>query len=162
MQHDHEDDAADASGLTALKLSLVGGFAGTVAGLKRRGVSGAVVGGLLGGTAGYVAGSALDDGAPVDEWEDPIADVRDEPVTVDVGESDEDDTGFDFDSGGDDEGGEDEGDDEDDEESEADEATDEETEEEEVADAGEDADGAEAEDEEGEDEDADDEEEAEE
>jgi hypothetical protein len=121
MQHDHEDDAADASGLTALKLSLVGGFAGTVAGLKRRGVSGAVVGGLLGGTAGYVAGSALDDGAPVDEWEDPIADVRDEPVTVDVGESDEDDTGFDFDSGGDDEGGEDEGDDED-EDAEADES----------------------------------------
>ena len=111
MQHDYEDDASDASGLTALKLSLVGGFAGTLAGLKRRGVSGAVVGGLLGGTAGYVAGSALDGGAPVDEWEDPLADVRDEPVTVDVGESAEDDTGFDFDTGGDegDEGEDDEG-----------------------------------------------------
>jgi len=106
MQHDYEDDASDESGLTAVKLALVGGFAGTVAGLKRRGLSGAVLGGLLGGTAGYVAGSALDGEGPADEWEDPLADVRDEPVTVDVGKSDEDDTGFDFDAGEDDEGDE--------------------------------------------------------
>ena len=47
MQHDYEDDASEASGLTAVKLALVGGFAGTVAGLKRRGLSGAIAGGLL-------------------------------------------------------------------------------------------------------------------
>ncbi|MEF8851846.1 MAG: hypothetical protein V5A44_07840 [Haloarculaceae archaeon] len=95
MEHDFEDDASDASGLTAVKLSLVGGFVGTLAGLKRRGIGGAVVGGLVGGTAGYVAGAALDGPGTPDEWEDPLADVRDEPVTVDVGTDDED-VGFDF------------------------------------------------------------------
>jgi hypothetical protein len=95
MEHEFEDDESDAPGLTAVKLSLVGGFAGTLAGLKRRGVGGAVVGGLVGGTAGYAAGAAIDGPASPDEWEDPLSDVRDEPVTVDVGT--DDDTGFDFD-----------------------------------------------------------------
>jgi len=97
MEHDYEDDASDAGGLTAIKLSLVGGFVGTLAGLKRRGLGGAVVGGLLGGTAGYAAGAAMDGSTPDDEWEDPLADVRDDPVTVDVGS--DDDGGFDFDAG---------------------------------------------------------------
>jgi hypothetical protein len=101
MEHEYEDDAADADGLTAVKLSLVGGFVGTLAGLKRRGLGGAVVGGLVGGTAGYAAGAALDGSSTADEWDDPLGDVRDDPVTVDVGS--DDDGGFDFDAG-DDEG----------------------------------------------------------
>ena len=92
MQHDFEDDTAEESGLTAVKLSLVGGFVGTLTGLKRRGLSGALLGGLAGGTAGYAAGSALEGGDTVEEWEDPLSDARDEPVTVDVSE----DEGFEF------------------------------------------------------------------
>ena len=98
MEHDYDDGASDGSGLTAVKLSLVGGIVGTLAGLKRRGVGGAVVGGLLGGATGYAAGAALDGPDTVEEWEDPLADVREDPVTVDVGTED-DDGGFDFDAG---------------------------------------------------------------
>ena len=102
MQHDFEDDTAEESGLTAVKLSLVGGFVGTLTGLKRRGLSGALLGGLAGGTAGYAAGSTLESGDTVEEWEDPLSDARDEPVTVDVSE----DEGFEFDTDDEDEAGE--------------------------------------------------------
>jgi hypothetical protein len=127
MQHDFADDATDNSGLTAVKLSLVGGFLGTLSGLKRRGLTGAFLGGLAGGTVGYVAGAALAEGEAVEEWSDPLSDdhlegtgvgvVTDEEDSEDDGDNEhgEDEAGddeHDEDEAGDDEHGEDDGDDE--------------------------------------------------
>jgi hypothetical protein len=68
-------------------LSLVGGFVGTVTGLKRNGISGAVVGGLVGGTVGYVGGASLnEDGSATPEPE-----IDTEPVSVTVSDASDDD-----------------------------------------------------------------------
>lgn len=73
-------------------LSLVGGFVGTVTGLKRGGVPGAVVGGFVGGTAGYLSGASLGDGESTATT--PGSDT--EPISVGVsGDSGEGDDGDD-------------------------------------------------------------------
>lgn len=99
QQHDVAPETE--SNANPAALSLVGGFVGTVTGLKRNGISGAVVGGLVGGTVGYVSGASLnDDGSAT-----PAPEVDTEPVSVtvsddesaseettDADEDDEDDT----------------------------------------------------------------------
>lgn len=90
-------------------LSLVGGFVGTVTGLKRNGVPGAVVGGLVGGTVGYVSGASLNDEGSAT----PAPDIDTEPVSVTI--SDEDDEDDDAGDEGHAEDGESDADDEDDE-----------------------------------------------
>lgn len=79
MSDQYQDESATAEP-DETKMSLVGGFVGTVIGAqKSRGA--AVVGGVVGGTLGYLAGAAA---GP------PETDVAEEPVVVTVDGTDED------------------------------------------------------------------------
>jgi hypothetical protein len=82
-QHDAPDGVTHETGSVAL--SFVGGFVGTVTGLKRGNLSGAVVGGFVGGTVGYLAGASSKtiDPAPGSE--------RADPILIDVDDADADD-----------------------------------------------------------------------
>jgi hypothetical protein len=86
---DYEDgfgEEHDDADVDPAKLSLVGGFVGTVSGLKRGGPGGALIGGLVGGTAGYVTGAALS-GTTGSEYDHGDGhDSADGPITIDVDE----------------------------------------------------------------------------
>ena len=86
MEHHDEEFEATPDEPSAAKLSLVGGFLGTVSGLKRGGPGGAVLGGLVGGTAGYLTGAALDESSP-SQYTDP----SDGPLEISVGDEADDD-----------------------------------------------------------------------
>lgn len=88
----HETATETESNPSPAALSLVGGFVGTVSGLKRNGVAGAVVGGLIGGTVGYVSGASLNDEATAGP------DIETEPVSVTVADDEDDDTDADEDA----------------------------------------------------------------
>lgn len=77
-EHQHDVTAETEQSTNPVALSLVGGFVGTVTGLKRHGVPGAVVGGLVGGSVGYVGGTALNR-----ESMESMSEAA-EPVTVSV------------------------------------------------------------------------------
>jgi hypothetical protein len=79
MEHHDEEFEATPDEPSAAKLSLVGGFLGTVSGLKRGGPGGAVLGGLVGGTTGYLTGAALDERSP-SQYTDP----SDGPLEISV------------------------------------------------------------------------------
>ena len=84
MEQEHER-GSKAADVNPVGTSLVGGFLGTVTGLRKGGVGGAVIGGLVGGTAGYVAGAAAD-ASP-----SPTADEDVESITISTDNDDEDD-----------------------------------------------------------------------
>ncbi|MBB6644899.1 hypothetical protein [Halobellus ruber] len=108
QEHEHDARTADVSPVGA---SLAGGFLGTVTGLRKSGVGGAVVGGLVGGTVGYVAGAAVDTSSPLapstdvepisistdgdddaaDEADDDAADEADDEADDDVADEADDD-----------------------------------------------------------------------
>lgn len=81
MAQEHEYDAKGTD-VNPAATSLVGGFLGTVTGLRKSGIGGAVVGGLVGGTVGYVAGAAADAGAR----RGPSTEV--EPISISTGDDD--------------------------------------------------------------------------
>lgn len=84
MSNEHTTETGETDAVDPKKLSLVGGFVGTVVG-ARRGLSGAVTGGFLGGTLGYLTGASMDDELP------PVTDADTEPVAIDVSDPDEED-----------------------------------------------------------------------
>jgi len=96
MEHDTEFDhgAHGSTDADAAKLSLAGGFVGTVTGLKRGGLGGAVVGGLVGGTFGYVAGAAVSESherIPLDDGPEPIQVDVDDETGDEIGDVDDTD-----------------------------------------------------------------------
>ncbi len=84
MAQEHEQDGTDVE-MNPIGTSLVGGFLGTVTGLKKGGAGGALIGGLVGGTAGYVAGAAAEEGSRPE----PSVDV--DPVTIPTGNEEDGD-----------------------------------------------------------------------
>lgn len=111
-EHDNDVTTEAESTPNPAALSLVGGFVGTVTGLKRSGVPGAVVGGFVGGTVGYLTGASVGD----EEAATALPEGDSEPISVgvpdDSGEEDTEDGAV-----------EDDADDTEDDESEADEET---------------------------------------
>lgn len=122
-EQQHDVSAEAESNVSPTALSLVGGFVGTVSGLKRNGVPGAVLGGLVGGTVGYVSGASLNGDAtsgPEIDTEPVSVTVADEEnsgtdLKEDMGDADDEDDAAedgDADVSEDGEGGEDDEDDE--------------------------------------------------
>jgi hypothetical protein len=83
-QHDTADNVTDETG--PVTLSVVGGFVGTVTGLKRGNLPGAVVGGFVGGTVGYLAGASSRTVDPTP------GSGRADPISIDVGDTDGEET----------------------------------------------------------------------
>lgn len=78
-------------------VSLVGGTFGTLVGLKRGGVPGAIAGGFVGGTTGYLVGAVSQDGAR--PHEDIERDVN--PIAIETDEQSGDESGSQSDAGAD-------------------------------------------------------------
>ncbi len=73
---------SEAENPTPVALSLAGGATGTIAGLKRRGVPGALIGALVGGTLGYLVGAKSTDAIHVEE-----PPIDSDPISIELGES---------------------------------------------------------------------------